>query len=72
MLGCANSRALKNLSLIHHNIPKLGIAIKSWAKSQGLIGKKALSSYAFILVMFNFLFKSNLLNDSFAKIMEKQ
>ncbi|KAL4473503.1 hypothetical protein ABPG74_022367 [Tetrahymena malaccensis] len=70
ILGCVNSLMLKTLSELHPKIQQLGIIIKHWAKQRGVSSKTNLSSYAFILMMFCFLFRKKLLNSFF--VLDKQ
>ncbi|KAL4485063.1 hypothetical protein ABPG72_014583 [Tetrahymena utriculariae] len=71
LLGCANSKMLKVISQAHPLIEKLGIIIKYWAKSNGLISKRNLSSYAFILIMICFLQKKQLIDTYFQDKVKK-
>lgn len=65
ILGCVNSRMLLTLSQIHPIIPKLGIVIKKWAKTNKILTKSNLSSYSLILMMFSFMFKEKKLDSYF-------
>lgn len=56
---------LKVLVEIDEKILKLVIAVKSWAKAKNLIGRDGMSSYAFVLTVFHYLFKKERLDGFF-------
>lgn len=57
ILGVINSNFLKVYASVKW-VKNLGILVKLWGKSVGLIDKKALSSYAMILMLIHYLIKS--------------
>ncbi|KAL4473506.1 hypothetical protein ABPG74_022370 [Tetrahymena malaccensis] len=72
LLGCANSQMLKVISQAYPIVAQLGVIIKYWAKINGLISKKTLSSYAFILIMISFLQKTKLIDNYFQERVQKR
>ena len=57
VLGVVNSKFLKVYAGVKW-VRNLGILIKLWGKSVGLIDKNRLSSYAMVLMMLHYLIKS--------------
>ena len=56
ILGVVNSKFLKVYASVRW-VKNLGILVKLWGKLVGLIDKKALSSYAMILMLIHYLIR---------------
>ena len=57
ILGVINSKFLNVYASVRW-VRNLGILVKLWGKTNGLIDKKALSSYAMILMLIHYLIKT--------------
>ena len=59
LLGVINSKFLQVYAGVRW-VKNLGILVKLWGKSVGLIDKKAMSSYALILMLIHYLIKAKM------------